>query len=149
MSSFMVPKFLPSADGGVGERNPVTCGSIEHKMGIRASATAVLNFDNAVGYLIGEPNKGLHAMFTFMNTARIGTAIQGICHAELAFQGALPYAKERMSMRALSGKKRSGKSGRCHYSPCRCTPYAASTKSHRRRRSCHDLSCCTNCRQDD
>ncbi len=74
-------------------------------MGIRASATAVLNFDNAVGYLIGEKNKGLHAMFTFMNTARIGTAVQGICHAELSFQGALPYAKERMSMRALSGKK--------------------------------------------
>ena len=104
ISLFIVPKFLPS-NGGVGERNPVTCGSIEHKMGIRASATAVLNFDSAVGYLIGEKNKGLHAMFTFMNTARIGTAIQGICHAELAFQGALPYAKERMSMRALSGKK--------------------------------------------
>ncbi|MFC3903640.1 hypothetical protein SAMN05421749_102443 [Acinetobacter marinus] len=105
ISLFIVPKFMPTADGGVGERNPVTCGSIEHKMGIKASATAVLNFDNAVGYLIGEPNKGLHAMFTFMNTARIGTAIQGICHAELAFQGALPYAKDRMSMRALSGKK--------------------------------------------
>lgn len=104
ISLFIVPKFLPS-NGDVGERNPVTCGSIEHKMGIRASATAVLNFDSAVGYLIGEKNKGLHAMFTFMNTARIGTAIQGICHAELAFQGALPYAKERMSMRALSGKK--------------------------------------------
>ncbi|MDM1781138.1 acyl-CoA dehydrogenase [Acinetobacter sp. RF15A] len=105
ISLFIVPKFVPAADGGIGERNPVTCGSIEHKMGIRASATAVLNFDNAVGYLIGEPNKGLHAMFTFMNTARIGTAIQGICHAELSFQGALPYAKERLSMRALSGKK--------------------------------------------
>ncbi len=105
ISLFIVPKFIPAADGGIGERNPVTCGSIEHKMGIRASATAVLNFDNAVGYLIGEKNKGLHAMFTFMNTARIGTAIQGICHAELSFQGALPYAKERMSMRALSGKK--------------------------------------------
>ncbi len=75
------------------------------KWGFARTATAVLNFDNAVGYLIGEPHKGLHAMFTFMNTARIGTAIQGICHAELAFQGALPYAKERMSMRALSGKK--------------------------------------------
>ncbi|MCO8043931.1 acyl-CoA dehydrogenase C-terminal domain-containing protein [Acinetobacter bohemicus] len=105
ISLFIVPKFVPAADSGIGERNPVTCGSIEHKMGIRASATAVLNFDNAVGYLIGEPNKGLHAMFTFMNTARIGTAIQGICHAELSFQGALPYAKERLSMRALSGKK--------------------------------------------
>lgn len=105
ISLFIVPKFMPTADGGIGERNPVTCGSIEHKMGIKASATAVLNFDNAIGYLIGEPNKGLHAMFTFMNTARIGTAIQGVCHAELAFQGALPYAKDRMSMRALSGKK--------------------------------------------
>ena len=105
ISLFIVPKFIPTADGGVGERNPVFCGSIEHKMGIKASATAVLNFDNATGYLIGEPNRGLHAMFTFMNTARIGTAVQGIAHAELSFQGALPYAKERMSMRALSGKK--------------------------------------------
>ena len=105
ISLFIVPKFMPTADGGVGERNTVTCGSIEHKMGIRASATAVLNFDNATGYLIGEVNKGLHAMFTFMNTARIGTAVQGIAHAELSFQGALPYAKDRMSMRALSGKK--------------------------------------------
>ena len=105
ISLFIVPKFLPTAEGTVGERNPVTCGSIEHKMGIRASATAVLNFDDAIGYLIGEKNKGLHAMFTFMNTARIGTAVQGLAHAELSFQGALPYAKDRMSMRALSGKK--------------------------------------------
>lgn len=105
ISLFIVPKFMPTADGSVGERNTVACGSIEHKMGIRASATAVLNFDNATGYLIGEVNKGLHAMFTFMNTARIGTAVQGIAHAELSFQGALPYAKDRMSMRALSGKK--------------------------------------------
>lgn len=105
ISLFIVPKFLPTAEGSVGERNAVNCGSIEHKMGIKASATAVLNFDNATGYLIGEQNKGLHAMFTFMNTARIGTAVQGIAHAELSFQGALPYAKERMSMRALSGKK--------------------------------------------
>ena len=105
ISLFIVPKFLPATDGSIGDRNPVNCGSLEHKMGIRASATAVLNFDAATGYLIGEPNKGLHAMFTFMNTARIGTAIQGIAHAELSFQGALPYAKDRMSMRALSGKK--------------------------------------------
>ena len=105
ISLFIVPKFLPTDTGEIGERNSVSCGSLEHKMGIRASATAVLNFDQAKGFLIGEPNKGLHAMFTFMNTARIGTAIQGIAHAELSFQGALPYAKERMSMRALSGKK--------------------------------------------
>lgn len=105
ISLFIVPKFFPTADGGTGERNPVFCGSIEHKMGIKASATSVLNFDQATGYLIGEINKGLLAMFTFMNTARIGTAVQGIAHAELSYQGALPYAKERMSMRALSGKK--------------------------------------------
>ena len=105
ISLFIVPKFLVKPDGAIGERNPVTCGSIEHKMGIRASATAVLNFDGAVGYLIAEPNKGLEAMFTFMNTARIGTAVQGLAHAELSYQGALPYAKERRSMRALSGKK--------------------------------------------
>lgn len=105
ISLFIVPKMLANPDGSLGQRNPVNCGSIEHKMGIRASATAVLNFDDASGYLIGEPNKGLEAMFTFMNTARIGTAIQGVAHAESAFQGALPYARERRSMRALSGKK--------------------------------------------
>lgn len=105
ISLFIVPKFTPNADGEIGERNGVTCGSIEHKMGISASATCVLNFDGATGYLIGEPNKGLKAMFTFMNTARLGTAIQGLAHTELSFQNALPYAKERRSMRALSGTK--------------------------------------------
>jgi len=105
ISLFIVPKVTVNADGSLGERNAVTCGHIEHKMGIRASATAVLNFDNAAGSMIGEPNKGLEAMFTFMNTARIGTAIQGIAHAEASFQCALPYAQERRSMRALSGKK--------------------------------------------
>lgn len=105
ISLFIVPKFIPTATGEVGERNGVTCGSIEHKMGISASATCVLNFDGATGYLIGEPNKGLKAMFAFMNTARLGTAIQGLAHTELSFQNALPYAKERRSMRALSGTK--------------------------------------------
>ena len=105
LSLFIVPKFLVRPDGTLGERNPVTCGAIEHKMGIRASTTAVLNFDEATAYLIAEPNRGLEAMFTFMNTARIGTAIQGVAHAEASFQAALPYAKERRSMRALSGKK--------------------------------------------
>ncbi|HOW48352.1 MAG TPA: acyl-CoA dehydrogenase C-terminal domain-containing protein [Rubrivivax sp.] len=105
ISLFVVPKFLVGNDGSVGERNAVNCGSIEHKMGIRGSATAMLNFDGAVGHLVFEPNKGLEAMFTFMNTARIGTAIQGIAHAEASFQGALAYARERRSMRALSGKK--------------------------------------------
>jgi len=105
ISLFIVPKFLVNKDGSLGERNTVKAGAIEHKMGIRASATCVMNFDDAVGYMIAEPNKGLEAMFTFMNTARIGTAVQGLAHAELSYQGSLPYAKERRSMRALSGKK--------------------------------------------
>jgi alkylation response protein AidB-like acyl-CoA dehydrogenase len=105
ISLFVVPKRLPDAAGNAGESNHVLCASIEHKMGIKASATAVLNFEASQGWMLGEANKGLEAMFTFMNTARIGTAIQGVCHAELSFQGALAYAKDRRSMRALSGKK--------------------------------------------
>jgi alkylation response protein AidB-like acyl-CoA dehydrogenase len=105
ISLFLVPKFLPKADGSVGERNKVACGSIEHKMGIKASATCVMNFDGATGFLIGAPNKGLNAMFTFMNTARVGTALQGVCAAEGSFQGALMYAKDRLAMRSLSGPK--------------------------------------------
>jgi alkylation response protein AidB-like acyl-CoA dehydrogenase len=89
----------------VGERNSVVCGSIEHKMGIKASATCVMNFDGAKGWLIGPPNKGLNCMFTFMNTARVGTALQGVAAAEGSFQGALAYAKERLAMRSLSGPK--------------------------------------------
>ena len=105
ISLFVIPKMLANADGTVGEFNNVSCSSIEHKMGIKASATAVLNFDEATGFMIGIENKGLDAMFTFMNTARIGTAIQGVCHSELSYQGSLAYAKERRSMRAVSGKK--------------------------------------------
>ncbi len=105
ISLFLVPKFLVDQNGQTGARNGVKAGSIEHKMGIKASATCVLNFDNAVGYLIAQPNAGLEAMFTFMNTARIGTSVQGVAHAELSYQGALAYAKERRSMRSLSGKK--------------------------------------------
>jgi alkylation response protein AidB-like acyl-CoA dehydrogenase len=105
ISLFIVPKFLPDGNGGVGERNHVSCGSLEKKMGIKASATCVMNFDEATGYLIGPEHKGLECMFTFMNSARIGTAIQGVGPAELSYQGALAYARERRSMRALSGKK--------------------------------------------
>ncbi len=105
ISLFIVPKFLPGADGGVGDRNGVSCGSLEKKMGIKASATCVMNFDDATGFLIGPENQGLECMFTFMNTARIGTAIQGVGPAELSYQWALDYARERRSMRALSGKK--------------------------------------------
>ena len=105
ISLFIVPKFLPNEQGGLGARNAVVCGSLEKKMGIKASATCVLNFDGATGYLIGPENEGLNCMFTFMNTARIGTAIQGLGAAELGFQGSLAYAKERLAMRSLSGPK--------------------------------------------
>jgi len=105
ISLFIVPKVNVGADGALGEPNGVTCGSIEHKMGIKASATCVLNFEAAKGYLIGPPNRGLNCMFTFMNTARIGTALQGVAAAEGSYQGALIYAKERLAMRALSGPK--------------------------------------------
>jgi alkylation response protein AidB-like acyl-CoA dehydrogenase len=105
ISLFIVPKVNVNADGSLGERNAVHCASIEHKMGIHGNATAVLNFDGAKGYLIGPENRGLNAMFTFMNTARIGTAAQGLAHMELSFQGALAYAKERLAMRSLTGPK--------------------------------------------
>ena len=103
ISLFIVPKFNLNEDGCSAERNQVACGSIEHKMGIHGNATCVMNFDQAKGYLIGPANKGLNCMFTFMNTARIGTAVQGLCSAEGAFQGALEYTKERLQMRALTG----------------------------------------------
>lgn len=105
ISLFIVPKFLPEAGGASGARNQVSCGAIEHKMGIRASATCVMNFDGAIGYLIGEPNRGLDCMFTFMNNARLGAGLQGLCLGERSYQGALAYANERLQMRALSGPK--------------------------------------------
>ncbi|WOE79109.1 acyl-CoA dehydrogenase C-terminal domain-containing protein [Pseudomonas protegens] len=105
ISLFIVPKFLPDAAGEVGERNGVSCGSIEHKMGIKASATCVLNFDGAKGFLIGEANKGLNCMFTMMNHARLGTGMQGLCLGEASFQGAIQYANDRLQMRALTGPK--------------------------------------------
>lgn len=105
ISLFIVPKFLPDAAGEAGARNGVACGSIEHKMGIKASATCVINFDGATGFLIGEPNKGLNCMFTMMNHARLGTGMQGLCSGEASFQGAIQYANERLQMRALTGAK--------------------------------------------
>jgi hypothetical protein len=105
ISLFIVPKMAIDEQGNVGENNNVVCGAIEHKMGIKGSATAVLNFDAAKGVLIGPENKGLECMFTFMNTARVGTALQGVCATELSYQNALMYAKDRLSMRSLTGKK--------------------------------------------
>ena len=103
ISLFIVPKVNVNADVSLGERNQVKCGSLENKMGIHGNATCVMNFDGAKGYLIGPANKGLSCMFTFMNIARIGTAVQGLCSAEGAFQGALEYSKERLQMRSLAG----------------------------------------------
>ena len=102
ISLFIVPRHLPET---LNESNGVTCGSLEHKMGIHGNATCVMNFDDATGFLIGEPNKGLSCMFTFMNTARLGTGIQGLAHGEIAYQGAVRYARDRLQMRSLSGPK--------------------------------------------
>ena len=102
ISLFIVPKFLTNDAGEVGERNGVSCGSLEHKMGIHGNATCVMNFDAAKGFLIGPPNRGLNCMFTFMNTARIGTSIQGVAHAELGYQKSLAYAKDRLQFRSLT-----------------------------------------------
>lgn len=104
ISLFIVPKFMPVADG-VGERNGVSCGSIEHKMGIKASATCVLNFDGAKGFLIGPANKGLNCMFTFMSEMRLATAQQGVDHAELGFQQSVAYARERLQMRGVAPRR--------------------------------------------
>jgi alkylation response protein AidB-like acyl-CoA dehydrogenase len=105
ISLFIVPKFLVKADGGVGARNGVRCGSIEHKMGIKASATCVINFEEAEGYLVGEAHKGMRAMFTMMNGARLGVGLQGLALGETAYQTARQYAQDRLQGRALKGDK--------------------------------------------
>lgn len=105
ISLFLVPKFLPKDDGSPGERNQLACGSLEEKMGIHGNATCVMNFDGATGYLVGELNKGLSHMFTMMNSARLGVALQGLAHLELGLQGATAYARERLQSRSLSGAK--------------------------------------------
>ena len=105
ISLFVVPKFLPKEDGSIGDRNGVKCGSIEHKMGIHANSTCVMNFDDAKAWLVGAPHKGLKAMFTMMNAARLGVGMQGLGIAEIAYQNGLTYAKERLQMRSLTGAK--------------------------------------------
>ena len=103
ISLFVVPKFLVEEDGSIGERNGVVCGSIEHKMGIHGNATCVLNYDGAKGWLVGEENKGLAAMFIMMNAARLGVGVQGLSQAEAAYQNAVAYALDRRQGRALTG----------------------------------------------
>lgn len=105
ISLFIVPKFMVGDDGSVGSRNTVTCGAIEHKMGIHGNATCVMNYDEATGYLIGAENKGLAAMFVMMNEARLGVGLQGLSISEIAYQNAANYARERIQGRSLSGVK--------------------------------------------
>jgi alkylation response protein AidB-like acyl-CoA dehydrogenase len=105
ISLFLVPKFLPDANGMPGERNGIACGAIEEKMGIHGNATCQMNLDGARGWLIGQPHKGLNAMFVFMNAARLGVGMQSLGLTEVAYQNALVYAKDRIQMRSLSGPK--------------------------------------------
>jgi 3-(methylsulfanyl)propanoyl-CoA dehydrogenase len=105
LSLFIVPKVLVKEDGTLGERNAVSCGSIEHKMGIHGNATCVMNYDGARGWLIGQENRGLNAMFVMMNEARLAVGIQGLAQSEVAYQNAVAYAKDRLQGRALTGAK--------------------------------------------
>ena len=105
ISLFLVPKFIPDDAGGPGARNGVVCTAIEHKMGIKASATCQMSFDEATGWLVGQPHKGLRAMFTMMNSERLSVGVQGLGAAEAAYQGAVFYAKDRTQGRSLSGVK--------------------------------------------
>jgi acyl-CoA dehydrogenase len=105
VSLFVVPKVLVNADGSLGARNGVSCGSIEHKMGIHGNSTCVMNYDSATGWLIGEENKGMQGMFVMMNEARLGVAVQGLAQSEVAYQNAVAYAKDRLQGRSLSGPK--------------------------------------------
>ncbi len=109
ISLFIVPKFLPDADGKLGARNPIFCGALEEKMGIHGNATCQMNIDGATGWLIGEPNKGLNAMFVMMNAARLGVGMQSLGLTEVAYQNALVYAKDRLQMRSLTGPKATDK----------------------------------------
>ena len=108
ISLFIVPKIMVNDDGSLGARNAVSCGSIEHKMGIHANSTCVMNYDGATGFMVGEENKGLAAMFIMMNTARLGVGIQGLSQAEVAYQNAVKYAQERRQGRALTGAAEPG-----------------------------------------
>jgi alkylation response protein AidB-like acyl-CoA dehydrogenase len=105
LSLFVVPKFVPKADGSLGDPNGVTCGSIEEKMGIHGNSTCVMNYDGAAGWLVASENEGLRAMFTMMNEARLGVGVQGLALSEVAYQNAVVYAKERLQGRAITGAK--------------------------------------------
>ncbi len=105
ISLFIVPKFLVNEDGSLGARNGVACGNLEEKMGIHGNSTCVMNYDEAEGYLVGEEHKGLRAMFTMMNAARLGVGLQGLAQASVAYQNALDYTRERLQGRDVTGAK--------------------------------------------
>src|SRR4029079_4898233 len=105
ISLFVVPKFMVKDDGSLGARNAVTCGSLEEKMGIHGNSTCVMNYDGAIGWLVGAENRGLNAMFTMMNEARLGVGVQGLAQSAGGYQHGALYAKERLQGRAISGVK--------------------------------------------
>ena len=134
ISLFVVPKWKVKADGSLGERNAIWCGGLEHKMGIHGNATAQIVLEGAEGTLVGEPNKGLPAMFVMMNAARLGVGMQGLGLTEVAYQNAAAYAKERLQMRSLSGAKAQGQAGRSDHRPPRRAQDAADRARLRRGR---------------
>ena len=125
VSLFVVPKFLVNADGSLGARNGVSCGSIEHKMGIHGNSTCVMNYDSATGWLIGEENKGMQGMFVMMNEARLGVAVQGLAQSEVAYQNAVAYARERLQGRSLTGAKAADKPADPDHRASRRAPHPA------------------------
>ena len=129
-----MPKFLPDADGNAGKANGVSCGSIEHKMGIHASPTCVMHFNDSIGWLVGKPNEGLACMFTMMNHARLGVGLQGHGLSELAWQASIAYANDRLQGRAMTGAKEGKLRGPDHRSPRRAAD-AAHAEGVRRRRT--------------
>ena len=136
ISLFIVPKFMPNADGATRRaQRRSTAASIEHKMGIHGNATCVINLDGAKGWLVGEPNKGLNAMFVMMNAARLGVGMQALGLTEVAYQNALAYAKDRLQMRSLTGPKAPDKAGRSDHRASGRAPHAAHAEGLRRRRA--------------
>ena len=137
ISLFIVPKFLPEGAGAqakVGARNGIYCGGIEHKMGIHGNATCQMNLDGATGWLVGQPNKGLNAMFVMMNGARLGVGVQGLGLTEIAYQNAAAYAKDRIQGRSLSGVKAPDKPADPIIVHAGRAPHAADRARLRRRR---------------
>ena len=141
ISLFVVPKFLVNEDGSLGERNALSCGALEKKMGIHGNATCVMNYDGAKGWLVGEPEKGLQAMFIMMNAARLGVGLQGLAQGEVAYQNAAAYARERRQGRALKEERaRSGGQGRSDHRPSRRPPDADGSRGRGTRRG--ERWCC-------